>query len=60
MNQRLGSSDGQWLKLVEGQKIPMPPLKEGKESEVLARFDSPPVPDHTITLTVRSTLPPVG
>jgi len=60
MNQRLGSSDDKWVKLVQGQKIPMPPLKDGKGSEMLAQFDSPPVPDHTITLTVRSTLPPVG
>lgn len=60
MNRQIGSSDNQWVKLVQGQKIPMPPLKDGKRSELLAQFDSPPVPDHTITLTVRSTLPPIG
>ncbi len=60
MNQRLGSSDDQWVKLVQGTKIPMPPMKDGKVSQVFAQFDSPPLPDHTITLTVRSTLPAVG
>lgn len=60
MNQRIGSSDDQWVKLAQGNKISMPPVKDDKRAELLAQLDSPPAPRHTITLTVRSTLPPVG
>jgi hypothetical protein len=60
MSQRIGSSDDEWIKLAQGNKIPMPPVKDDKKSEMLAQLDSPPAPRHTITFTVRSTLPPVG
>ena len=60
MNQRVGSSDDEWIKLAQGNKIPMPPLKDDKKAEMLVQLDSPPAPRHTITLTVRSTLPPIG
>lgn len=60
LNGRIGSSNNRWVELAEGKKIPMPPLKADSKSELLERLDNPPTPRHTITLTVRSTLPNVG
>jgi len=61
LNGRIGSSDAQWVELAEGKKIPMPPRKGGSPpSQLVEQLDNPPTPRHTITLTVRSTLPNVG
>lgn len=60
LNGRIGSSNDQWVELAEGKKIPMPPRKDDERSQMLAQLDNPPTPHHTITFTVRSTLPRVG
>jgi hypothetical protein len=59
---RYGSSDEAWVKLAEGQRIPMPPLKPAtdKHTAFLEEFETPPTPRHTLKVTVRSTLPNVG
>jgi len=58
---RYGSDSADWLRLTEGQKIPMPSAKEANvEHSELDEMESPPTPRHTLRLTVRSTLPSVG
>lgn len=60
MNNRIGSSADLWVQLAQGNKIAMPSLKDKKQAEMLAQLNSPPVPRHTITFSVRSTLPARG
>ena len=60
MNDRIGSSEDQWVQLAQGNKIPMPPLKDKEKAQMLARLDNPPIPRHTITFSLRSTLPARG
>lgn len=62
-NSRHGSDNEDWVKLAEGQKVAMPPLKPASDSHARRQrdeFDSPPIPRHTLKVTVRSTLPNVG
>ncbi|MGH7484385.1 MAG: hypothetical protein ACREMY_02125 [bacterium] len=40
--------------------VSMPPSKQITESSPLDELESPPIPRHTITVTIRSTLPQVG
>lgn len=63
VSSRCGNSGDQWIQLAEGQKIPMPPVNRGDEGQASSRLDeleSPPIPRHTLTLTLRSTLPNLG
>lgn len=54
----LGSKNADWLRLAEGQKVPMPALEEGRDGhDKPDGMESPPIPRHTLRLTVRSTLP---
>lgn len=58
---RYGSDNADWIRLTEGQKVPMPAAKQ--ENERLAdidELDSPPIPHHTLRVSVRSTLPQLG
>ncbi len=58
---RYGSDNDDWIRLTEGQRIPMPSAKSAKEkASELDGMDSPPIPRHTLRLTIRSTLPNVG
>jgi hypothetical protein len=60
---RFGSNSNQpdWLRLTEGQKVAMPAPKQSDERrDEFDELDSPPIPRHTLRITVRSTLPPVG
>lgn len=60
---RYGSSNEQWLKLAEGRKVSMPPLKEGLDNQPPSPLDGlshPPTPRHTIKISVSSTLPKLG
>ena len=62
-NSRYGSSNDQWVQLAQGQTVPMPRLKQGSQDRLSSHLDelqSPPIPRHTMTLTVRSTLPSIG
>jgi hypothetical protein len=59
-NPRYGNERPEWLQLAEGRKVSMPPSKNIAESSPLDELESPPVPRHTITITIRSTLPQVG
>lgn len=55
---RYGSENVDWIHLVEGQRISMPPLKRTAFGEEAAeRLQSVPAPRHTLRLTLRSTLP---
>lgn len=59
--ERYGSNNADWLRLTEGQKIPMPATRQANAGGgELEGLDSPPIPRHTLRVTVRSTLPPVG
>lgn len=58
---RVGSDQPDWLKLTEGQKVAMPAPKQPNERrDDVDQLDSPPIPRHTLRITVRSTLPPIG
>jgi hypothetical protein len=60
---RYGSENADWLKLTEGHKVPMPPRKQASDEHTrsqLDEFENPPIPHHTLKLTIRSTLPSVG
>lgn len=58
---RYGSDNADWIRLTEGQKVPMPSAKKANvESSELDEMDGPPTPRHTLRLTVRSTLPNIG
>lgn len=58
---RYGSDNPEWLRLTEGQKVAMPAAKQANERRSeLDQLESPPIPRHTLRVTVRSTLPPVG
>jgi len=59
---RYGSANDDWVRLTEGQKVPMPLPKEPDEKALGAQgnFDHAPIPRHTIKLTVSSTLPNIG
>jgi hypothetical protein len=62
-NERIGNSKQDWVRLAEGQKVPMPPAKPSAQPSKIEGLDNlqqVPVPRHTITLTLRSTLPEVG
>jgi hypothetical protein len=58
---RYGSDNPDWLRLTEGQKVPMPAAKQASDAgHELDELESPPIPRHTLRVTVRSTLPHVG
>jgi hypothetical protein len=58
---RYGSDNADWLRLTEGQKVPMPAAKQTTDSSSeLDGLESPPTPRHTLRITIRSTLPQVG
>jgi hypothetical protein len=58
---RYGSDKAEWLRLTEGQKVTMPaPRDTNQKRSDLDELDSPPIPRHTLHLTIRSTLPQVG
>ena len=59
-NSRFGSEKTEWLQLAEGRKVSTPPSKDITERSPLDDLESPPIPRHTITVTIRSTLPQVG
>ncbi len=59
-NSRYGSDKAAWLELAEGRRISMPPSKQSEDISPLDEMERPPIPRHTLTVTVRSTLPPVG
>lgn len=56
-----GSENADWIRLTEGQKIPMPPAKQATTGGgIIDGLNSPPTPRHTLRVTVRSTLPQIG
>ncbi len=58
---RFGSDNPDWLRLTEGHKVPMPAAKQANERRGdLDELESPPIPRHTLRVTLRSTLPSVG
>jgi len=58
---RYGSDKPEWLQLVEGQKVSMPAAKEtNQKRSPLDGLEAPPIPRHTLKLTIQSTLPQVG
>jgi hypothetical protein len=62
-NDYIGSTETQWLQLVEGAKVPLPPMKgeaSDEDSMTLSNLMNVPAPRHTLTLTLRSTLPHFG
>ena len=60
-NSNYGSSNTDWLRLTEGQKVPMPPPKQANQRIAeIDELDSSPIPRHTLRVSVRSTLPQVG
>ncbi|MFL6201713.1 MAG: hypothetical protein ACJ76J_21280 [Thermoanaerobaculia bacterium] len=62
-NSRYGSENEQWIQLAEGRKVAMPPLKssaDNKPPSPLEDLEHPPIPRHTIRVTVQSTLKEVG
>lgn len=58
-NSRYGSDNPDWLRLTEGQKIPLPAAKSNARDE-LDELGSPPIPRHTLRISIRSTLPQIG
>jgi len=59
-NSRYGSSNEQWIQLSEGKRVLMPPLEQPSENQPPSRLDvlqHAPIPRHTMSITVRSTLP---
>lgn len=62
-NPRYGSDNESWVKLAEGQKVAMPTAKPVSDTHARRQrdeFESPPIPRHTLKVTVGSTLPNVG
>jgi hypothetical protein len=57
---RYGSEKPEWLQLADGKSVSVPPSKQGVERSPLDDLQHPPIPRHTITVTVRSTLPQLG
>lgn len=59
---RYGSSNEEWVKLAEGKKVLLPPLPSTDNTPTLdiGNMQSPPLPRHTIKVSVNSTLPSVG
>ena len=57
---RYGSSKHEWLQLAEGKPVSMPPSKQIEDFSPLDELERPPSPRHTITVTIRSTLPQLG
>jgi len=57
---RFGSDNPDWLRLTEGEKILIPKPKQLKDRSELDELESPPIPHHTLRITVRSTLPQFG
>lgn len=56
---RYGSDNEQWIQLAEGRKVSTPPADKESPSP-LDDFEYPPIPRHTIRVTVQSTLKEVG
>ena len=58
---RYGSDNADWLRLTEGQKVPMPTAKQANDIESeLDGLENPPIPRHTLRIAIRSTLPQLG
>lgn len=59
---RYGSSNDEWVKLAEGKTVSLPPQTSIEKSLnlELSNMQSPPIPRHTMKVTVRSTLPSIG
>ncbi|MGH7484291.1 MAG: hypothetical protein ACREMY_01645, partial [bacterium] len=57
---RYGSEKPEWIQLAEGRKVSMPPSKQSTDIGFIDEVEELPIPRHTITVTVRSTLPQVG
>lgn len=60
---RYGSSSEPWVQLAEGKKVAMPPPEQSKDAAStgpLEHMQQPPVPRHTLRVTVKSTLPHLG
>jgi hypothetical protein len=59
---RYGSSNEEWVKLAEGKTVSLPPLTSTDKypTSDIGNMQNPPLPRHTIKVTVRSTLPNVG
>jgi hypothetical protein len=63
---RYGSDNADWIKLAEGAKVGVPPLKKdrgttGDDSlDGLDGLDQVPTPRHTLRIAVSSTLPQIG
>jgi hypothetical protein len=55
-----GSGNSDWLRLVEGQKIPLPSAKSPKDVGEFDELNILPTPRHTLRITIRSTLPSLG
>jgi len=55
-NSNYGSEKAEWLALAEGRKVSIPP-NQSKDISALDEMERPPIPRHTLTVTVRSTLP---
>lgn len=60
---RIGNAGEEWLKVVEGAAVPVPPSKQPQDDRrpsVLDSLPHAPIPRHTLKVSVTSTLPQIG
>lgn len=64
LNPRFGSSQSEWIALAEGRLTKLPPKKQQQANDSNVdptdSVDRPPVPRHTLRVSLRSTLPNQG
>lgn len=63
LNPRVGSDNDQWIRLARGEAVQLPdakPNNQNNAANILGNLESAPTPRHTLQVTVKSTLPPIG
>ncbi len=61
LNPRVGSADDNWVRLARGEAVGIPEAKSNNQnSALLSEIENAPTPRHTLQITVKNTLPPIG
>ena len=61
-NPRVGSDNDDWIRLAKGAAVQMPAAKSSNDKtvDIPDNMSNAPTPRHTMQVTIKSTLPPIG
>ena len=61
LNPRVGASDEHWIRLARGEAVSIPDAKANSQDAMhLGEMNTAPTPRHTLSVTIKSTLPSIG